>query len=48
MNGCMNFMPYGVPGAPAQPCGSVRDHAGRGGMGLVRIKYISTDGGEAY
>ena len=48
MNGCMNFMPYGVPGAPAQPCGEVRDHAGRGGMGLVRIKYISTDGGGAY
>ena len=48
MNGCMNFMPYGVPGAPAMPCPAVRDHAGRGGMGLVRIKYISTDGGATY
>ncbi len=48
MHGCMNFMPYGMPGAGPQPCGDVRDHAARGGMGMVRIKYIPTDGGDGY
>lgn len=48
MQGCNHFMPYGVPGAGAHPCGGVRDHGARGGMGMVRIKYIPTDGGETY
>jgi hypothetical protein len=40
MQGCMNYMPYGVPGSAPHPCPGVRDHAGRGGLGAVRIKYI--------
>jgi hypothetical protein len=48
MQGCMSFFPYGVPGSPAMPCPGVRDHAGRGGMGMVRIKYQPTDGGATY
>jgi len=48
MQGCTQYMPYGVPGSPPSPCGGVRDHAGRGGMGAVRIKYIPTDGGNTY
>lgn len=48
MQGCNQFGPYGVPGTGAQPCGDVRDHAMRGGMGMVRIKYIPTDGGNTY
>ena len=48
MQGCNHFVPYGVPGTGAQPCGDVRDHAMRGGMGMVRIKYVPTDGGTTY
>lgn len=48
MQGCNQFGPYGVPGMGANPCGGVRDHAMRGGMGMVRIKYIPTDGGNTY
>ena len=48
MQGCMNYMPYGVPGAAPHPCPGVRDHAMRGGMGAVRIKYIPATGGTAY
>lgn len=39
--GCMPYMPYGVPGLPPVPCTDVRDHGIRGGHGAVRIKYIS-------
>jgi hypothetical protein len=48
MEGCMHYVPYGVPGAAPHPCPGVRDHAMRGGMGMVRIKYIPTDGGNTY
>ena len=48
MQGCMNFFPYGVPGAAPHPCPGVRDHASRGGMGAVRIKYIPATGGTSY
>jgi hypothetical protein len=40
--GCIPFLPHGVPGTPASPCSSVRDHAVRGGHGAVRIQYIGT------
>jgi|LauGreDrversion2_3_1035106.scaffolds.fasta_scaffold24501_1 hypothetical protein len=48
MQGCYQFVPYGMPGAAAHPCGEVRDQAGRGGMGNVRIKYIPNEGGSSY
>ena len=48
MQGCMNFFPYGVPGAAPHPCPGVRDHASRGGLGAVRIKYIPATGGTSY
>lgn len=48
MEGCYQFVPYGWPGAGAMPCPGVRDQAGRGGMGMVRIKYVPTDGGNTY
>lgn len=48
MQGCMSFMPVGVPGAAPHPCPNVRDHAGRGGMGAVRIKFIPIAGGSSY
>jgi hypothetical protein len=48
MQGCHPFLPYGVPGGAAFPCGHVRDHGMRGGMGMVRIKYTPTDGGNTY
>lgn len=48
MNGCMHVVPYGVPGSPPFPCPGVRDHAMRGGMGMVRITYRPTDGGTTY
>ena len=39
-----NHPMYGdnVAGAPPHPCGDVRDHAYRGGHGIIRIKYIGT------
>lgn len=46
--GCIPYVPYGVPGFPAQPCPNVRDHGGRGGQGAVRIKYIGTNSYCAY
>jgi hypothetical protein len=48
MQGCHQFVPYGVPGVGPNPCGNVRDHGMRGGMGMVRIKYVPTDGGNTY
>ena len=47
MQGCMSFMPVGVPGNAPHPCPSVRDHAGRGGMGAVRIKFVPIAGGNS-
>jgi len=41
-NGCLPYMPYGVPGTPANPSADVRDQGWRGGHGLVRIKFIGT------
>lgn len=43
VQGCQPFFPTGTGGLPAQPCGDVRDHAWRGGMGLIRITYIQKD-----
>jgi hypothetical protein len=40
-NGCNSFMPAGIPGQGPTPCDGVRDHAHRGGHGLIRIKFIS-------
>jgi len=48
MQGCKQFLPYGVPGATAHPCPGVRDHGGRGGMGMVRIKFIPNEGENSY
>ncbi len=39
--GCIAFVPPGFPGAASMPCPAVRDVGGRGGHGLVRIKFIS-------
>ena len=39
-NGCGTFMPVGVPGAGASPCGEVRDGGVRGGHGAVKITFI--------
>ena len=46
--GCIPMAPAGMGGYPANVCGDVRDHGGRGGMGAVRIRYIPTDGGTTY
>jgi hypothetical protein len=42
MQGCNTFYPAGIGGQGPTPCDGVRDHAHRGGHGLVRIKFIST------
>lgn len=42
-NGCSPFLPPGgIPGLPPLPCPNVRDHAYRGGHGLVKIKFVSS------
>lgn len=41
-NGCQSVLPYGVGGPGPQPCPGVRDHATRGGMGAIRIKYVES------
>ena len=41
MQGCMHYMPPGVGGYPTSPCPGVRDHAGRGGQGAVRIRFFT-------
>ena len=46
--GCVAWAPSGMGGYPANSCGDVRDHGGRGGMGTVRIRYVPTDGGTTY
>ncbi len=48
MQGCMNYMPTGVPGSAPHPCPGVRDHAGRGGLGAVRVKFIPIAGVSSY
>lgn len=48
MWGCVPFSPPGMGGYPTHVCGDVRDHGGRGGMGMVRIRYVPTDGGNTY
>jgi hypothetical protein len=40
MQGCMNYNPPGVGGVGPAPCPDVRDHAMRGGMGAVRIRFF--------
>jgi len=39
--GCNTFFPAGIPGQGPTPCDGVRDHAHRGGYGLIRIKFVS-------
>jgi hypothetical protein len=41
-NGCQSTLPYGVGGPGPQPCPGVRDHATRGGMGAIRIKFVES------
>ena len=41
-NGCQSNVPYGVGGHGPFPCPGVRDHAHRGGMGAIRIKFIES------
>ena len=43
-NGCINFFPAGIPGQGPTPCDQVRDHAHKGGNGLLRIQFISDTG----
>ena len=43
-NGCINFFPAGIPGQGPTPCGDVRDHAHKGGNGLLRIQFKSDTG----
>ncbi|SVA63296.1 uncharacterized protein METZ01_LOCUS116150 [marine metagenome] len=38
--GAINFFPGGVPGQGPTPCDGVRDHAWRGGNGIMRIKFV--------
>jgi hypothetical protein len=40
--GCKVVLPTGIPAPGATPCNSVRDHGLRGGMGAVKIKFISS------
>ena len=39
--GCQHLLPPGFPGGIPHPCPGVRDHAQRGGMGAIRIKWIA-------
>ena len=40
MDGCASTVPAGWGGTGPMPCGNVRDHAGRGGMGAARIRFV--------
>lgn len=42
MQGCMPYRPIGSGGVPPTPCPGVRDHAGRGGHGGIRIRFIES------
>ena len=39
--GCNTFYPAGIGGQGPTPCDGVRDHAHRGGHGLMRIQFGS-------
>jgi hypothetical protein len=39
--GCNPWLPIGVGGLAVTPCDGVRDHAWRGGMGAIKIKWYS-------
>lgn len=39
-HGCIEYVPPGFPGLPPSQCSGVRDHATRGGSGMVRIKFV--------
>lgn len=41
MQGCMPYLPPGVGGVAVQPCPGVRDNGIRGGMGAVRIRFVT-------
>jgi len=41
-NGCSSVLPYGMGAPGPQPCPGVRDHATRGGMGAIRVKFIES------
>ncbi len=40
--GCKTVLPTGIPAPGVTPCNNVRDHGLRGGMGTVKIKFISS------
>jgi hypothetical protein len=42
--GCTGFVPPGHPGMGPLPCDQVRDHARKGGNGMVRIKFLAGAG----
>jgi hypothetical protein len=41
--GCINYMPYGVPATAGTQCPSVRDSGRRGGAGAIRVTYRGTN-----
>ena len=41
MHGCMHYATPGTGGHATTPCPAVRDHAGRGGWGAVRIRFFT-------
>ena len=41
MQGCIHYAPPATGGYPTSPCPGVRDHAGRGGWGAVRIRFFT-------
>ena len=41
--GCINYMPYGVPSTAGTPCTNVRDSGRRGGPGAIRVTYRGTN-----
>lgn len=42
MTGCLNLLPYGIPGTAPHTCENARDFGSRGGHGLVKIKFIGS------
>lgn len=46
--GCVAWSPYGMGGYATSSCGDVRDHGGRGGNGMVRIRFTPFDGQNSY
>jgi len=41
-HGCQPYLPYGVPGIPANTCAGFCDSGIRGGHGAVRIQFLGT------